>query len=152
MGKGFLKEYLSEEQLRLIASKIAEAERNTDGEIHISIRHRRNWNERRLSLHELTLKEFHRLGMYKTAKHTGVLILLLFNERKFHIIADKGIHAKVAAGTWDRIADTVSTHFRQGNFLQGIFAAVDTVGSELQKHFPRTPGDENEISNKVDVS
>ena len=152
MSKGFLKKYLSEEQLRLIASKIAEVERETDGEIHISIRHRRNWNERRLSLHELTLKEFHLLGMYKTAKHTGVLILFLFNERKFHIIADEGIHAKVAEGTWDKIADTASSHFRQGNFLQGIFAAVDAVGSELQKHFPYTSGDKNEMSNKVDVS
>jgi uncharacterized membrane protein len=152
MSQGFLKKYLSDEQLRSIASKIEEAERNTHGEIRVSIRHRRHWNERRLSLHELALKEFHRLGMHKTRKHTGVLIVLLFSEHKFHIIADEGIHTKVSDGTWDRIADIVSSHFKKGSFFDGICTAVETVGSELQKHFPRTNNDENEISNTVDIS
>ncbi len=152
MAKGFIKKYLSEEQLRNIAGKIADAEQHTQGEIHVAIRHRRHWNERNLSLHEITQKEFFRIGMHKTRHRTGVLILLLFNERKFQIIADEGIHARVADGTWDRVAALITSHFKNGTFYEGICKAVEEVGSELQQHFPRLPDDSNEISNNVDIN
>jgi uncharacterized membrane protein len=151
MSKGFLKKYLNDEQLRGIASKISEQERLTDGEIHVCIRHRRHWNERRLTLHEIALKEFFKLGMDKTRNRTGILIMLLFNERKFQIIADEGIHSKVPDGTWDNVASAISVHFANERFFDGICAAVEAVGSELQKFFPRRDDDTNEISDEVDV-
>ena len=151
MSKGFLKKYLSDEQLRGIALKIAEQERQTDGEIRVIVRHQRHWNERRLSLHDVALKEFYKLGMHKTQNRTGVLIMLLFKERKFQIIADEGIHSKVPDGTWDRIAGTLSSHFAKGNFFDGICAAVDAVGSELHKLFPHRSNDTNELSDDVEV-
>jgi len=152
MSKGFLKKYLTDEQLRAIASRIAEQESRTHGEIHVSIRHRLHWKERKKSLHDVAIGEFHRLGMHRSRKRSGVLILLLFSERKFQIIADEGIHTKVPAGTWERMAEMISSHFVKGNFYDGICAAVDAVGIELRKYVPREAGDTDEISNDVDVS
>ncbi|HEV8538784.1 MAG TPA: TPM domain-containing protein [Bacteroidota bacterium] len=144
-----LRKYLAEEDINSITAKIAEVENQTSGEIRVSVRHRRQWRERKLSLHELALAEFTRLGMHQTRDRTGVLILLLMSERKFHIIADGGIHAKVEEGTWDRVAAHMSSQFKEGKFARGICDAVEAVGTELKTHFPRKHDDRNELSNEV---
>jgi uncharacterized membrane protein len=151
MGKRFIKRYLSEENLKSISDLIGEIERQTTGEIRVSLRQRRHFRERRLGLHELALKEFFQLGMDKTKERTGVLIFLLFSERRFHIVADEGIHKKVSDGTWDRLADMMSAHFRKGDFRQGILECVEQVGRILAENFPIQPGDVNELPNDVNV-
>ena len=145
----FFKKLLSDNDVRLISARIAEVENQTSGEIRLSIRHHRGWNEHKLSLRDLALKEFTHLGMHNTKDRTGVLILLLVSERKFQIIADEGINAKVAEGTWDRVASSMTAFFKEGNFGQGIFDAVDAVGNELKKNFPRKDDDRNELSNEI---
>jgi uncharacterized membrane protein len=144
-----LKKYLSEAGIKLVTAKIAEAEKQTTGEIRIAIRHRRQLGEGKLGLHELALKEFARLGMQKTNERTGVLIFLLLSERKFQIIADEGIHAKVADGTWDRIAASMGEYFKAGDFARGLCDAVDAVGGELKQYFPGRPDDTDELSNDI---
>ena len=87
--------------------------------------------------------------MGQTKDRTGILILLLMSERKFQIIADEGIHAKVADGTWDRVAASMTSHFNEGNFSKGICDAVEAVGAELKTFFPRSPNDRNELPNDI---
>jgi uncharacterized membrane protein len=147
--KFLLKKYLSKEDLQTISAKISEVEQRTSGEIRVVLRHKRHWNERKRSLHELAFAEFHRLGMQNTTHRTGVLILLLMSERKFHIIADEGIHTKVEDGAWDRIAASMSAHFKEKNFAKGICHAVEAVGIELGKYFPRGTEDRHELPNDV---
>ncbi len=143
------KRILTAQDLRELTAVIAEAEKETSGEIRVVVRHRRTWRERKLALHELALKEFHHLGMHKTRDRTGVLILLLLSERKFHIIADEGIHGKVAEGTWDRVAARMSAHFKEGKFLHGLSEAIRAVGNTLAGHFPRNPNDRNELPDQI---
>jgi uncharacterized membrane protein len=97
----FIKKILSKKELTDLSAVITKAEKNTSGEIRVVVRHRRYLKERKLSLHDLALGEFCRLGMEKTRDKTGVLIFLLISERKFHIVADEGINTKVTEGTWD---------------------------------------------------
>lgn len=144
-----IRQYLSDAEIKSITAKIAEAEEATSGEIRVSIRHRREWGEKKLSLRDLALKEFSRLGMRKTRDRTGVLIFLLMSERQFQIIADEGIHTKVTEGTWDRVAAAMTAHFRQGNFGQGICDGVAAVGEELKVFFPRKSDDRNELPDDV---
>jgi uncharacterized membrane protein len=144
-----LVKYLSEPDIKSISQKIGEVEEQTSGEVRVSIRHTREWGEKKLSLHELALREFTRLGMHRTKDRTGILIFLLMPERKFQIIADQGIHAKVAEGTWDRVAASMTPHFKEGNFGKGICDAVEGVGVELKKYFPRKSDDRNELSNEI---
>src|SRR5579883_2001749 len=132
----FLKKYLSDEDLNTIAAKIAEAESETSGQIRVSIRQRRHWREWKLPLHQVALLEFQRMGMQRTAHRTGVLILLMMSEKKFHIIADEGIHTKVPDGTWAKIAASMAEHFKKGNFLNGICQGIDMVGDVLTTYFP----------------
>jgi uncharacterized membrane protein len=145
----FDKKILSKTDLESLAAAISDAEKTTSGEIRVVVRHHRHWKERKLSLHDLALNEFRRIGMEQTRDRTGVLILLLVSERQFQIIADEGIHTKVAEGTWDRIALSMSSHFREGKFAQGLTEAVRSVGAELAAHFPRKSDDTNELPNDI---
>ena len=143
------KKYLSKEDLQAIASAIGEAEKTTAGEIRVVVRHRRYWGEGKMPLHEIALKEFYRLGMERTRDRTGVLIMVLFSKRKFHIIADKGIHAKVAESTWDTIAQQMADYFKKEEYRAGICHAVAETEKVLSANFPRKDDDTDELPNDV---
>jgi len=143
---------LTSKDMGTIAAAIGEAEKSTAGEIRVSIRRRRTWKERRLSLHEMALHEFYRLGMEKTKEKTGVLLYFLTVEKKFHIIADEGIHTKVADGYWDTLAVALGSHFKGQRFCQGICEAVQEIGRTLTREFPIQSDDTNELSNDVVIS
>ena len=146
-----VKKFLPEAELHTLARIIGEQEQTTSGQIRVSIRQRRSRKERGLSVEDLARKEFHALGMTKTAERTGVLIFLLLEDRKFHILADEGIHAKVAEGTWQTIADGMMKHFSEQKFHDGIVHGIRAVGAELSKHFPPKQGGTNELPNTVHV-
>jgi len=146
-----VKKFLPESDLHAIAKFIGEQEQTTSGQIRVSIRQRRARNERGLSIEQLARKEFHALGMTRTSDRTGVLIFLLLEDRKFHILADEGIHGKVGEGTWQTIANEIAQHFSEKKFREGILHGVQSVAKELSKHFPHKSGAGNELSNAVHV-
>lgn len=149
--KNLVKQMFSKEDLAAIASAIGEAEKTTAGEIRVSIRQKRKWRENKRTIDELARQEFHVLGMTKKKDRTGILIFLLLEDKKFFILADDGIHAKVVDGTWDKIANEMSDHFSQKNFRIGIIHGVKSVGKELTKLFPRKSDDTDELPNDVHV-
>ncbi|HLP16167.1 MAG TPA: TPM domain-containing protein [Bacteroidota bacterium] len=143
---------LTEEELRRIASTIAEVEETTSGEIRVNIHAKRSWRERKLPLHELALRHFHALGMQKTRDKTGVLIFICVLEREFRITADEGIHAKLPEEYWSAIAETMAQQFKAGHYCEGICFAVREIGTALAREFPLREGDTNELSNDVSFS
>ena len=147
--KNLVKQLFTKEDLAAFAAEIGKAEKSTAGEIRVSIRQRRKWREKKRSFEELARQEFHLLGMTKTKDRTGILIFLLLEDKKFFILADEGIHAKVEDGTWNRIANEMSDHFSQRNFQHGILHGITSVGKELTKFFPRKQDDTNELPNDV---
>ena len=149
--KNLVKQMFAKEDLAAIAIAVGEAEKTTAGEIRVSIRQRRKWREKKRTIEELTRQEFHLLGMTKTKDRTGILIFLLLEDKKFFILADDGIHAKVEDGTWDKITKEMSDHFSQKNFRLGIIHGVKSVGGELAKYFPRKSDDTNQLPNDVHI-
>jgi uncharacterized membrane protein len=149
--KNLVKTLFTKENLAVIASAIGEAEKTTAGEIRVSIRQKRQWREKKLSIEEMARHEFHNLGMTKTKDQTGVLIFLLMDERKFFVLADKGIHTKVEELTWTRIAEEMSSHFTKKNFLEGVLYGIQAVSKVLSQFFPRKTNDKNELPNDVHV-
>ena len=142
---------LTPAELTKIAAAIGEAEKKTSGEIRVSIRKRRAWNERKLSLHDFALKNFYELGMDKTKGKSGVLLFFSLSERSFRIVADEGIHAKVSDGYWDRLAAKLTSHFKEEKFCDGICALVKEIGAKLAAEFPKHAGDTNELPDDVAV-
>ena len=144
--------FLNQEERKEVADFIQSLEQKTSGEIRVAVRFNRGFFEKKKSVHELALKEFHRLKMHKTRDKTGVLLFFLLDHREFHIVADEGIHTKVEDGTWDTIASELTEHFKQKKFKEGIIHGLTKIGEILAFHFPRKTDDANELSNEISFS
>jgi uncharacterized membrane protein len=149
--KNLVKNLFNKDDLTAIASEIGEAEKTTTGEIRVSVRQKRFWRERKVGIEDMARREFQALGMARTKDRTGILIFLLMEDRKFFILADEGIHAKVDEGAWTAIAGEMSAHFTKKNFRAGIIHGVQAVGAILAKNFPAKSGDTNELPNDVSI-
>ena len=143
--------YFTKDDLKKIAEACGQAEEQTAGEVRVSIFSKRLRKLKKLALEELALDEFYRLGMDKTRDKTGILLLIILAERKFRILADTGINAKVEQQTWDELAGKLSGSFKNGNYLDGVTESVLRMGAILAKHFPIKADDTNELSNEVSV-
>lgn len=152
MGFFFSPPLLTKQELKKISATIAEAERSTLGEIRVSIRKRRAWSERKLTLHNFALKNFYELGMDKTKDKSGVLLFFFVSERAFQIIADEGIHKRVNDQYWNDLAVSLTAHFKEKRFCDGICEVVKEIGKKLSQEFPRQADDTNELSNDVSIS
>lgn len=50
---------------------------------------------------------------------------------------------------WDSTKDIIQSHFKTGNFKQGLVEGILKAGLELEKHFPWEHGDTNELSDQI---
>ena len=87
--------FTKEQQAQILAS-VKEAEMETSGEIRVHIE-----TSFKGDVLDRAAWVFKKLGMHKTAERNGVLFYLAVKDRKFAIIGDAGINAKVPAGFWD---------------------------------------------------
>ena len=88
-------------------------------------------------------------GLHRTKDRAGVLLFVSVLEHRVDLIADEGIHARVPPGTWDAIIATFTCEVRAGRIADGFVAAIDAVAAVLATHFPRPPGDVNELSDRL---
>jgi uncharacterized membrane protein YgcG len=135
--------FTKEQQAQILAS-VKEAELATSGEIRVHI--------------ETSLKGdvldraawlFKKLGMDKTAERNGVLFYLAVGDRKFAIIGDAGINAKVPEGFWNQISDHLKKNFREGKFTEGLSEGIIMAGDQLKTHFPHQADDVNELPDEI---
>lgn len=139
-------DFFSQEELDEIQKGVEKAESLTSGEVKVTIRCE---CEENLSPREQALKDFYQYGLDKTKGQTGILILVLLQERKVEVLGDKGINDKVPPGYWDEVAKMIVGGFRGGRRREGICEAVLEVGKLLHDKFPRQPDDVNELPDEV---
>jgi uncharacterized membrane protein len=132
--------FFTKEQQDHILAAIKEAEQATSGEIRVHV-------ETSLSGESLDRAAwiFRKLGMHKTADRNGVLFYLATGSKKFAIIGDSGINAKVPEGFWDQVKDLMEKHFTEGRFTEGLAKGVLMAGLKLKEHFPYRRDDVNEL-------
>lgn len=147
----FITEYLSDESLDKIAALIACVEKKTCGEIRVCIKKKRGFFEKKHTPREIALKEFKKLGMHKTSEKTGVLMFIIFHERKFEIVADEGINSKITSDHWNVISEKLKNHFVNKDFFEGISTGINEIGETLINEFPVKNDDKDELSNTVIV-
>ena len=129
-----------------IVEAISQAERRTSGEIAVSVAPL-FWG----NVEKAARKAFDRMGMTKTGLRNGVLFFVVPSRRRFTVLGDSGIHARVGQDFWNSVAAHLSQHFRAGEFTEGLVQGIAEVGEQLAAHFPyEAKGDINELSNEVD--
>jgi uncharacterized membrane protein len=136
--------FFSKEQQAQILSAVREAEAETSGEIRVHI-------ETSFSGDVLDRAAwiFKKLGMHKTAERNGVLFYLAVNDRKFAIIGDAGINAKVPTGFWDKTSELLQKNFREAKFTEGLTEGILSAGMLLKTHFPHRQDDVNELPDEI---
>jgi len=142
----------SEHDFTAITEAVARVEATTSAEIRVHLERRvhRLPGQRPDALRRAR-KVFAHLGMHLTAEHDGVLIYLAIEDRKLAIVGDEGIHQHVGDGYWEGVRDAMIAKLREGRPLEAVLAGIAEVGRVLTEHFPRRPGDENELSDHVSV-
>jgi uncharacterized membrane protein len=129
-----------------VRKAIEEAEKQTSGEIRVSIA-RFFWGRVRPAAE----RAFNRLGMTRTRQRNGILFFVVPARRRFVVLGDKGVHAKVVQKFWDSIAAAMSEDFKKGNFTDGLVRGIEIAGRGLAAYFPYDPStDMNELPDEVD--
>jgi len=135
--------FTKEQQAQILAS-VKEAEKETSGEIRVHIETSFTGD-----VLDRAAWVFKKLGMYNTAGRNGVLFYLAVQTRKFAIIGDAGINAKVPAGFWDEISALMKKNFSEGKFAEGLSEGILRAGEQLKTHFPYHTDDVNELADEI---
>ena len=145
--------FLSEEDFKAVVHAIVAAEAQTSGEIRVHLERRvpRRWGDKQGNVFQRAHEVFNHLGMHRTAERHAVLIYLALEDRRLAIVGDEGIHGRVGDPYWARVRDLMVERLKAGAPRDALLAAIHEVGRALQEHFPRRPGDANELSDQVNV-
>lgn len=143
--EGDARRKLGADALARIESHIAASETQHDGEIRVCVEAGLPFSyiRRGAGSRERALAMFGKLRVWDTERNNGVLVYLLLAEHAIEIVADRGLAARVPAGTWSELAADMREAFRRGDFEAGLLRAVDDVDRLLVTHFPVRPGASN---------
>ena len=139
-----LEDFLSKTDEDEIIEAIRISESKTSGEIRIHLESSLQGN-----IEQHVLEVFHHLKMDNTKDQNGVLIYVAVKDKTFVIYGDKGINEVVPNDFWESTKDIIQSHFKTGNFKQGLVEGILEAGKELEKHFPWIHGDKNELSDDI---
>lgn len=129
-----------------VHAAIQTAEKKTSGEIRVSVSPF-FWG----SVRPVAEKTFQRLGMTNTRQRNGILFFIVPSRRRFVILGDEGIHARVGQDFWDHLTAAMSAEFRKGCFQDGLIKGIEEAGAHLAAHFPYDPArDGNELPDDID--
>lgn len=136
--------FLSAEQEQQIIDAIRVAESSTSGEIRVHLEAHHGG-----ALEDRAHAVFHMLKMDNTRERNGVLVYIAVQDHAFHIMGDSGIDAVVPDDFWDRIRDAMQSHFKAGQYPEGIIRAIQATGGHLAQHFPWQHDDINELDDSI---
>lgn len=140
-----VEEFLSPKEEEEVVEAIRMAEKATSGEIRVHIEKSHGTQD----IFERAIEVFHLLKMDNTKQENGVLIYVAIDDRDFVIYGDKGINEVVPNDFWESTKDIIVSHFKTGNYKQGLIDGILKAGEQLNKHFPWNKDNTNELSNTI---
>lgn len=138
------KEFLGHVDDAQVLAAIEAAESKSSAEIRVFVS-----NEMIEDAMTAAQAEFNALGMAKTKNRNGALLFFAPKTQRFAVIGDQGIHEKCGQPFWDDIRALMAERLKAGRYTEAVVAAVQKIGEALAQHFPRDPGDINELPNQV---
>lgn len=94
-------------------------------------------------------EQFFAQGLHLTKQRNGILIYVSVAERFVEILADMGINDQVEEGYWHEIIKHFVRQVREERIADGFIAAIESCGTVLAQHFPRTADDIDELPNHL---
>lgn len=141
-----LQDFLDKVDAPRVVAAIHDAEARTRGEIRVHVTHRDVQDAEAEAA-----RQFERLGMTATRERNGVLLYVAPQSRRFAVVGDTGVHQAGGAALWPEVAALLSERFREGQYTEGLVAAVGRLGALLAERFPQRPGetDTNELPDAI---
>jgi len=131
-----VRHFLSALEHDRIHRTIKSAEEGTSGDIVVYISHRRIADP----LTEANL-EFRKLRLESANEKNSFLLFLAPKTQKFAVVGGTALHEKVGQRWWDDLSALLTRHFKEGQYTDGLVAAIDRAGHALKTHFPATTTD-----------
>jgi len=100
-------------------------------------------------IHQRAVQAFFSRELHATKDRSGILIMVSLLERRVEILADTGINNKVAADTWEKIIENMLASIKTKDLTEGFCIAIKDCGKVLQKDFPGSHDNPDELSNKL---
>ena len=136
--------FLSKAEQDSVVAAIRLAEKDTSGEIRLHIE---DQCDEDVLDHAAFI--FEKLEMHKTEMRNGVLFYVSVHPHGFAILGDAGINQVVGPDFWNEIRDVVLSHFKEGNYGEGLSKGIIMAGEQLKEHFPFQKDDVNELPNDI---
>jgi uncharacterized membrane protein len=145
-----VKKYFSKEAMEKITDAIAASEKNHDAEIVFAIEPGISPIAalRGYSARSRAIDVFSELRVWDTEANNGVMIYLLLADHDIEIIADRGVNRIAGDTYWEEICQNMEKSFREGKFVEGVLEGIQTITKLLEKHYPKSEGNPNELPNK----
>ena len=140
-----VEKFLSPKEEEEVVEAIRKAEKETSGEIRVHIEKSHGTQD----IFERAMEVFHLLKMDNTKLENGVLIYVAIDDRDFVIYGDRGINEVVPTDFWESTKDIIVSHFKSGNYKQGLIDGILKAGEQLNIHFPWNKDNTNELSNTI---
>lgn len=137
--------FFSETEQKIIVDAIQQAEKQTSGEIKVHVEAKCSSED----VMERATEVFGLLNLHLTKERNGVLFYLAYEDRKFAVLGDQGIHEKVTDDFWNSTKDLIRTYFSKSEFVEGFRAGIGEAGKQLKKHFPYNEDDINELPDDI---
>jgi uncharacterized membrane protein len=138
-------EFLSRLDSDRIVQAIRAAEAKTSGEIRVYMQRGHLPDDAVVAAQ----RAFRKLGMQRTKERNSVLIFVAARARKFAVVGDEGVHQKCGEEYWQRLVDSMREYFQKEDFNHALLVAIERTGELLAKHFPKTDGGANELSDEI---
>jgi uncharacterized membrane protein len=81
-------------------------------------------------------RAFVRLAVARTAEHNGVLVFVVPSRRRFVVLGDDAIHARVGQAFWDATVAAIGAHIAERDLTTGIVHGIETIAERLGTTFP----------------
>ena len=138
------KQFIAQVDDAKVLAAIEAAELKSSGEIRVFVS-----NELIEDVMAAAQAQFNKLGMANTKHRNGVLLFFAPKTQRFAVIGDQGVHEKCGQPFWDDVRGLMTERLKAGQFTDAVVAALNRIGDLLAQHFPRDPGDINELPNQV---
>lgn len=147
---GAVKRAFPPSAMSAIEQAIAESERQHGGEVRFAAEPALDTSALLAgqTARERAIEVFSLLRLWDTSERNGVLIYLLLADRDIEIVADRGVHAKVAPAEWEGICRTMELALKGGRNGEAVVTGIQRVSALLARHFPRRADDRNELADR----
>ncbi len=135
-----------------IANAIEASEKNHTGEISVAIESRLPWAylKRRARARERAWNAFGKLQVWDTPQNNGVLIYLLYADKRIEIVADRALAQAIPHSQWDDWVHILYEAAQNKTWGAGLLKVIGEMDAIMSKNFPQTQthSDENRAQNQ----